>query len=65
MCYDKQEVIGYMKSEWARNRPRYSDPYELAEAAADMFDLWEEESGKESLPDWMHGAAEDVYHGSW
>jgi hypothetical protein len=56
-----QEVVSYMVSEINRNRSIYSDPCELADRAADMFDLWEDDD----LPDWLINEAEDIFFGNY
>lgn len=55
----KQEVIDFMVNEVGREI--YSDPYELAMRAADMFDLWE----FEEVPHWVYEEAEDVWAGNY
>jgi hypothetical protein len=60
-----QEVINYMKDELNRNGT-YLDSYELAEAAADMFDLWDNHNigngeSLPELPEWLLCEAEDIF----
>ena len=64
MTVDKQEIVEYMITE--KNRNHCSEPYQLADKAADMFDLWEEswEYGgvDPGLPMWLLDAAEDIFY---
>jgi hypothetical protein len=72
---DSQEVIDYMVTEMNRNKSLYSDACELADKAADMFDLWEErEMGivdsdevmhYTEYPEWVYEAAEDIFFGNY
>jgi hypothetical protein len=63
---DRQEVIGWIKE---RLQDRYSDPYEVATEAADMFELWEDDPWRDKnkvevpqrLPEWLLKEAEDIF----
>lgn len=67
-----QEILSYMKEEMTRSS--YRDSWELAQAAADMFDLWEKSPSHDAgcratgcntdkLPEWLISQAEDILFG--
>lgn len=60
----KQEIIDFMKTKMSNGS--HSAPYEIADKAADMFDLWETDPDHPEwgpgLPEWLLDAAEDIFY---
>ena len=59
---DNQTLIReFMHYEFLTNKKEYSDAYQLAMKAADMYNLWQTGGGgEEEVPEWLVTAAEDL-----